>query len=73
MKSKEEILKEKYSAKVMNWEKVFKQNPSIIEAAYEAMEEYKNQGRFFTGDDIAVIQGAAYDEGYAAGLDEAGC
>lgn len=38
--SREAILKTNHAEKVMNWEKVFVQNPLIIESAYEAMSEY---------------------------------
>jgi len=41
--SKEEILKTNHAAKVINWEKVFAQNPSIIQSAYEAMDIYAKQ------------------------------
>lgn len=38
--SKEEILKSIHKEKVINWEKVFKQNPTIIQSAYEAMDKW---------------------------------
>jgi hypothetical protein len=41
--TKEEILIEKYSAKIMNWEDAFKHNPQFAQAAHEAMEEYAKQ------------------------------
>lgn len=43
VKSKEEILKAIHAKRVVNFEKVFIQNPSIIESAYDAMEFYANQ------------------------------
>lgn len=46
---------------------------AIKQNVYAAMEEYRKEGRFFTEDEICKIQSTAYDEGYAAGLDEAGC
>jgi len=36
--SKETILQDCHKAKVLNWDKVFRQNPTIIESAYEAMD-----------------------------------
>lgn len=36
--SKEIILQDCHKAKVLNWDKVFVQNPTIIESAYEAMD-----------------------------------
>lgn len=38
--TKEEILKEEYSKLIMNPEKVYAQNPSIIQAAHTAMDVY---------------------------------
>lgn len=38
--NKEEILKSIHKSKVLNWDKVFCQNPLIIESAYEAMDIY---------------------------------
>ena len=38
MASNEEILKSIHAEKVINWNKIFRQNPSIIESAYEAMD-----------------------------------
>ncbi len=43
MKTKEEILADEYSKLIQNWEKVYKQNPSIIKAAYTSMEQYSQQ------------------------------
>ena len=39
-KVKEGILKRIHSEVVQNWDKVFRQNPLIIESAYKAMDEY---------------------------------
>lgn len=40
---KEEILKANHAKRIMNWENVFAQNPSIIESAYESMEQYADE------------------------------
>jgi hypothetical protein len=42
-KTKEEILKGIHAKRIVNFLKVFEQNPSIIESAYEAMDEYAKQ------------------------------
>lgn len=39
MASNEEILKRIHAEKVINWNQVFRQNPNIIESAYEAMDD----------------------------------
>ncbi len=41
--TKEEILIEKYKAKIMNWEDAFKHNPQFVQSAHEAMKEYALQ------------------------------
>ena len=41
--NKEEILKSSHAEKVINWDKVFVQNPTIIQSAYEAMDTYAKQ------------------------------
>lgn len=38
MASNEEILKRIHAEKVINWNQIFRQNPTIIESAYEAMD-----------------------------------
>lgn len=40
---KEEILKRIHSGRIMNYEDVFRQNPSIIQSAYEMADEYAKQ------------------------------
>jgi hypothetical protein len=47
--------------------------PKVLLWVTSKMEDYRKQGRFFTEDEICKIQSTAYDEGYSAGLDEAGC
>ncbi len=42
-KTKEEYLQQQYSAKVLNWDKVYKQNPIIIKSAHEAADLYAEQ------------------------------
>lgn len=41
--TKEELLKGEYSKLIMNPEKVYAQNPSIIQAAHTAMDEWAAQ------------------------------
>lgn len=41
--TKEEILKSEYSKLIANPEKLYVQNPSIIQAAHTAMDEYAKQ------------------------------
>ncbi len=43
IRTKEAILKSTHSSNVMNWQKVFEQNPLIIESAYESMDSYAQQ------------------------------
>jgi len=41
-----------------------------VQNIIKGLEEYKNQGNFFTPDDIAKIQSSSYDAGYSAGLQD---
>lgn len=43
MTTKEELLKGEYSKLIGNPEKVYAQNPSIIQAAHTAMDEYASK------------------------------
>jgi hypothetical protein len=71
MKTAEEILLDKVGKLALSglkWKSLNDRKERIL----EAMEEYKNQGRFYTEDDICKIQSAAYDEGFDVGLSEGG-
>lgn len=41
--TKEEIMADEYSKLIQNWEKAYKQHPSIFKAAHSAMDEYAKQ------------------------------
>lgn len=41
--TKEEILETEHKNRVLNWDKVFRQNPTVIESAYAAMGIYAKQ------------------------------
>lgn len=43
MRTKEDILKEEYSKLIVNPDKVYAQNPSIIEAAHTSMDVFAKQ------------------------------
>lgn len=43
LKTKEDTLKEEYSKLIINPDKVYAQNPSIIQAAHTAMDLYSEQ------------------------------
>lgn len=42
-KSKETIMREEYSSRIMNWEKAYAQQPAIFSAAHAAMQRYADQ------------------------------
>jgi hypothetical protein len=41
--TKEEILQKEYSSRVMNWEKAYRRETSLIESAHAAMDQYAKQ------------------------------
>jgi hypothetical protein len=41
--TKEDIMQQEYASRVMNWEKAYKQQPSIFESAHAAMDQYAKQ------------------------------
>ena len=40
---KEEILRKEYSSRIMNWDKAYRRETFLIEAAHAAMDEYAKQ------------------------------
>lgn len=41
--TKEEIMADEYSKLIINWEKAYRQHPSIFKAAHSAMDLYAKQ------------------------------
>jgi hypothetical protein len=61
MASNEEILKSIHAEKVINWNQIFRQNPTIIESAYEAMDAARKDEAVAFGN--WILQNAYHKEG----------